>query len=385
VKAESSLRILALVADAFAGHGGIAEYNRHLLSTLAACDPIGEVIVLPRLHAKWSGPLPSGVVQLRPVPGRIAYSLTALRTAISRRIDVVFCGHIFMTPLAAAIAKLLRIPLWVQVHGIEAWEELSGLHRRSVEAAALVTSVSRYTRGRLLAWVGIDPARVRVLPNTMDPRFQPGPKPAYLLDRHSVWGRKVIITVSRLAKSERYKGHDRVIGVLPEILLVYPDAIYLIVGEGDDRPRLESLSAALGLTEKVKFVGQVTSEELPDYFRLADVFVMPSTGEGFGIAFLEALACGIPVIGGNQDGSLDALCDSAIGTAIRPEDREELASAIKAALGNPVRDGNRVERFILNAFSTHAGALLASICQVKNSVPSRDLFTVKQLVGGARS
>jgi phosphatidyl-myo-inositol dimannoside synthase len=382
VAANPSLRILALVADAFAGHGGIAEYNRHLLSTLAACDPIGEVIVLPRLHAKWSGPLiPSRVVQLRPVPDRFAYSLTALRAAITRRIDVVFCGHLFMAPLGAVIAKLLRIPLWVQVHGVEAWEELSELHRRSVEAAALVTSVSRYTRRRLLEWVGIDPARVRVLPNTWDLRFQPGPKPAYLLDRHSVWGRKVIITVSRLASSERYKGHDRVIGVLPEILLGYPDAIYIIVGEGDDRPRLEMLSAALGLTEKVKFVGQVTSEELPDYFRLADVFVMPSSGEGFGIAFLEALACGIPVIGGNQDGSLDALCDSAIGSAINPEDRDELASAIKAALANPVPHGNRAERFRPSAFSAHAGALLASICQVKNVVPSREI-SVKQLVGG---
>jgi phosphatidyl-myo-inositol dimannoside synthase len=360
--AASRLRILALVADAYGGHGGIAEYNRHFLSALAACNLVGEVIVLPRLHAKWSDPLPATVVQLRPVPGRIAYSLIALRTAISRRFDVVFCGHLFMAPLAAAIAKLLRIPLWAQVHGVEAWKELSGLHRRSVEAAALVTSVSRYTRRRLLEWVGIDPARVRVLPPTIDPRFQPGPKPAYLLERHCAWGKKVIMTVSRLARSERYKGHDRVIGVLPDILIAYPDTIYLIVGEGDDRPRLESLSAALGLTEKVQFSGQVTGEELPDYFRLADLFVMPSTGEGFGIAFLEALACGIPVIGGNQDGSLDALGDGALGIAIKPDDSDELSLAIQAALANPVRDGNCVERFTLNAFSTHARALLATLC-----------------------
>ena len=85
-----------------------------------------------------------------------------------------------MAPLAAVIAKLVGAPLWVQVHGVDAWQELSALHRRSVETAALVTSVSRYTRRRLLEWVGIDPARVKVLPNTVDPRFQPGPKPAYL-------------------------------------------------------------------------------------------------------------------------------------------------------------------------------------------------------------
>jgi phosphatidyl-myo-inositol dimannoside synthase len=190
--AASRLRILALVADAYGGHGGIAAYNRHFLSALAACDLVGEVIVLPRLHAKWSDPLPATVVQLRPVPGRIAYSLTALRTAISRRFDVVFCGHLFMAPLAAVIAKLLRIPLWAQVHGVEAWEELSALHRRSVEAAALVTSVSRYTRRRLLEWVDIDPSRVKIVPATVDPRFQPGPKPAYLLDRHCAWEKRLL-------------------------------------------------------------------------------------------------------------------------------------------------------------------------------------------------
>ena len=375
--AASRLRVLALVADAYGGHGGIAEYNRHFLSSLAACNLIREVIILPRLEARWSGTLPAGVVQLRPVPGRIAYSIAALRTALGRRhIDVIFCGHLFIAPLAAAIAKLRRIPLWIQVHGIEAWEELSGLHRRSLEAATLVTSVSRYTRQQLLEWVGIDPARVKVLPNTVDPRFRPGPKPGYLMDRHSVREKKVLLTVSRLASSEQYKGHDRVIQVLSEILPDFPDAMYLIIGEGDDRPRLEAHTAELGLSGKVQFVGQVRSEEIPDYFRLADLFVMPSTAEGFGIVFLEALACGIPVIGGNQDGSLDPLCDGAAGTAIKPEDHQELRWAIQERLANPVRDGNGVKRFSVGAFSTHARALLGSIYQLKDGV-SRGIFPIE--------
>ena len=90
-------------------------------------------------------------------------SCLALRTAIAKPVNIVLCGHLAMAPLAAAIASV-RAPLWVQVFGIEAWEELSWLHRQSIEAASLVTSVSRYTRRRLLAWVNIDPARVRVLP-----------------------------------------------------------------------------------------------------------------------------------------------------------------------------------------------------------------------------
>src|SRR5262245_57652332 len=155
------MRVLALVTDAFGGNGGIAQFNRDLLSSLATCDPISDVIVLPRARATSPGTLPSGLRQLDPVQGRFHYSLVALWTALTHRpFDVVFCGHLFMVPLAAAIAKLLRAQLWVQVHGIEAWEALSRLHRTSAEAAILVTSVSRFTKRRMLEWIGINPARV---------------------------------------------------------------------------------------------------------------------------------------------------------------------------------------------------------------------------------
>jgi phosphatidylinositol alpha-1,6-mannosyltransferase len=357
VLANRPLRVLALVTDGFSGHGGIAEYNRNFLGSLAACDGIGEVIVLPRLKATPLDPLPFGVEQLPAVKGRIRYSLAALRTAIRRRIDVVFCGHLFMVPLAAALAKLVRAPLWVQVHGIEAWEELSVLHRRSIESAALITSVSRYTRRRLLAWVGVEPARIKVLPATVVPQFKPGPKPEYLIERHALHRKKVLMSVSRLASTEPYKGNDRVIRALPSVLTRYPDTLYLVVGEGDDRPRLEALAAELGLTEKVRFVGLVSSEELPDYFRVADAFVMPSTGEGFGIVFLEAMASGIPVIGGNKDGSLDPLADGVLGFAVDPEKNEELVSAICSALRNARPEASRSQRFNIQFFTEHLKAL----------------------------
>jgi phosphatidylinositol alpha-1,6-mannosyltransferase len=358
--AEPSLRVLALVTDAFGGHGGIAEYNRHFLSSLAACDRIGDVVVLPRASASCPEPLPLRVRQLRPVQGRLAYSLCALRTAARDRFDVVFCGHLLMAPLAAAIARLIRARLWVQVHGIEAWRPLSGQHRKSVEMAALVTSVSRHTRRRLLGWTGIDPARVKILPNTVDPRFQPGAKPDYLLERHAAGGRKVIMTVSRLASSERYKGHDHVIGILPRVLMRHPETSYIVVGDGDDRPRLEALAARLGLGEKVRFVGSVVPEELPHYLRLADVFVMPSTGEGFGIVFLEALATGIHVIGGNKDGSLDPLADGQLGQLIDPDNEEELVSSICNALSTAPTGVDRASRFNTRAFAEHLHALVWS-------------------------
>jgi phosphatidylinositol alpha-1,6-mannosyltransferase len=295
------------------------------------------------------------------VSSKLLYSLAALREARARRpVHIVFCGHLFMAPLAATIARLFRARLWYQVHGIEAWQEMPGLHRRSLELATLVTSVSRYTRHRLLAWAGIDPARVKVLPNTFDPAFTPGPKPAYLLDRHAAHGKTVVMTIARLAASESYKGHDLVIRILPRILADHPDIIYLIVGEGDDRQRLEALAEEIGVREKVHFAGGVSAEEMPDYLHLADVFVMPSVGEGFGIVFLEALASGISVIGGNRDGSPDPLAEGVLGRTVDPENLDELTSAICAALRDPVRRIDRAGRFALPAFDAQLKALVSA-------------------------
>jgi len=288
--------------------------------------------------------------------------LAALRAAqLYRPVNVVFCGHLFMAPLAAAIARIFGARLWIQVHGIEAWKELSGVHRRALASANLVTTVSRYTRHRLLAWAEIDPAQVKVVPNTFDPAFRPGPKPAYLLERHAAYGKSVLMTVARLAATERYKGHDRVIQALPRVLTEHPETVYIIVGEGDDRVRLEALAGEYGLREIVRFAGGVPVEELPDYLRLADVFVMPSASEGFGIVFLEAMASGIGVIGGNLDGSLDPLADGVLGRTVDPEDGAELTSAICAALRDPAPRADRAGRFALPAFEAHVEALISSI------------------------
>ena len=262
---------MALVTGAFGAGGGIAEYNRQLILALGSMDLIEQVIVLAREGGSTLPNLPDRVQQRRVTSGRLAYSAAVLRYVLKEpRIDVVFCGHLYMVPLAAAIADLLGIPLWVQVHGVEAWRGLSALHRRAIGSAALITSVSRYTRRRLIEWADIEPARVRVLPNTIDPRFCPGPKPAYLLERHKLYEKKVLMTVSRLEASEQYKGHDRVIRVLPQLLQHCPEAIYVIVGDGNDRPRLEELAAEMAVDDRVCFAGLVPSEELPDYFHVAD-------------------------------------------------------------------------------------------------------------------
>jgi phosphatidylinositol alpha-1,6-mannosyltransferase len=268
-----------------------------------------------------------------------------------------------MSPLASLISEMFKKPMWLQIHGIEAWRRPGFLMRAAAEKAALITTVSRYTRQRFLEWAIVSPDRVRILPNTFKSQFAAGPKRDELVRHFSLRERRVLLTVSRLAASEGYKGHDRVITALPGVLERIPNVSYLVVGDGDDRQRLEQLAHMTGVAHAVKFAGHVSQRELLDYFRLADVFVMPSTGEGFGIAFLEAAASGLAVIGGNRDGSVDALAEGAIGTLVDPDDIPQLVGAICNALDEGARQTTfaTVERFGLHNFNAHVDGLVRSL------------------------
>jgi phosphatidylinositol alpha-1,6-mannosyltransferase len=271
---------------------------------------------------------------------------------------VVLCAHLHLAPVAEAIARLQGIPLWIQVYGIEAWQRPGPLRARAMRRAQLVTAISRYTRARFLEWADVPAHRVRVLPCTVDERFTPGPRPEPLARKLGVAGRRVILTVARITRGDRYKGHDTVIAALKHLEPRMPDLAYVIAGDGDDRPRLEQLARDCGVADRVHFAGQVGDSELLDYYRLADVFVMPSAKEGFGIVFLEAAAAGLPVIAGSKDGSADPLADGAIGAMVAPGDAAAVADAIERALAAPRPDPQRGKRFAAEAFRRHAQEML---------------------------
>jgi phosphatidylinositol alpha-1,6-mannosyltransferase len=353
------MNTLALVTDAFGSSGGIAQYNRDLIKALAEIPGAGRIIVLPRLGEGNGAALPPSVRQLKARGNRLSYSLAALHAAATLGpFDFVFCGHLHLSPLAAVLASGLGVPLWLQLHGCEAWDHMRRAERWSAERATLITSVSRYTRRRFLSLAGVDPACVRVLPNTVDGGFSPGVKSDVLLDRFCLRGKRVLLTVSRLDPNERRKGHDRVIKALPAIVTAVPNVVYLIAGHGADRARLEALAQSLGVADNVVFAGQIAPDELPQLYRLADLFVMPSAQEGFGIVFLEAAASGLRSIGGNADGSIDALADGSIGTAIDPNDSEALVRAIKDGFEGGGPDPSGVGRFRFENFAGYVGDLV---------------------------
>jgi phosphatidylinositol alpha-1,6-mannosyltransferase len=312
------------VTDAFGGRGGIAQYNRDFLRGLAATAEMSAITVLPRNVAD-SPVARSGITQVRPRPSRLAYAITALYTAFRRHTDVVVCGHLYMAPLAWLIARLKGAKLVIQMHGIEAWSRPPRLQRAAAEAADLVLCVSRHTRACVAGWAAIAPERLLVVPNTVGKRFAPGNCSA-LRRALGILNKCVLLTVARMDPRERGKGHDRVIAAIPGLLLEGYDIVYLIAGEGDDRLRLEALARDAGIAERVRFLGAIPPQHLPEIYRVADVFVMPSIQEGFGIAFLEAMASGTPALGLNVGGARDALADGELGSVVAEQD--ELCAAI---------------------------------------------------------
>ena len=272
---------------------------------------------------------------------------------LSRSIDVVFCGHLYMAPLAAADStSRSSAPLIVQMHGIEAWPRPKRHQRLAVEAADLVLCVSRYTRARVFSWAAIEPERLIVLPNTVREVFTPGDASA-LRERWGLEGKRVLLTVGRMDVRERYKGHDSVIEALPQLVAAGHDVIYVVLGDGNDVGRLKATAVDLGVADRVRFMGEVSLETLVSAYRLADLFVMPSTGEGFGIAFIEAMTCGTPALGLGLGGALDALGNGDLGAAIS---EGEIPAAIMRSLERPKPDPHALALMVCARFGRTAFA-----------------------------
>jgi len=243
-----------------------------------------------------------------------------------RPVEVVVC-HLNLAPLARCMHQWLDIPYRVLLHGLE----LQGLERQSPLAgkrlvalaqARQLIAVSSHTAFLARALTGLDQAQLVCLPNTfcadrfrLQPQQPRSPLPT-------------LLTVCRLDASEGYKGVDRVLQALPQVIEAIGPIRYLVAGRGDDLPRLQALALSLGLQDVFHPLGFVATDDLPKLYASAAAFVMPSTGEGFGIVFLEAMACGTPVLAGNRDGSVDALDGGRLGLLVDPLDPAAIAAGI---------------------------------------------------------
>jgi phosphatidyl-myo-inositol dimannoside synthase len=333
------LRVLFLHTDGFGGRGGIAKFNRDLLTALSTYPDLEEVVALPRLMDVSNCDMPPKVTyRTTGLGGRWKFiRAAAAEIRGGRRFDLIACGHINLLPLAMAMKMRLRLPLVLVIHGTEAWQASgNSIFDRMVRGIDRFVTVSELTGQRFIAWSGVPQRRSFLLPNTIDlSMFTPGPRDPELVSRLDLEGRRVVMTLGRLSAVERTKGVDEMLEVLPALCKRIPEIVYLIAGDGDDVPRLMEKARMLGMANRVRFASYIPAGEKEAHYRLADVFAMPSTGEGFGIVHLEAMACGIPVVASKLDGSREALREGLLGRLVDPHQPAEIEEAIVASLDQP--------------------------------------------------
>jgi len=284
------------------------------------------------------------------------WSRRAASLARHHRVRFVHCGNVKPAGYPARwVYERLRVPYSLFLYGADLLSEQhkirqSAIKRRMARAifggAAVLLAISNWTRDlalTVLGDLGLDGhgQRLRVIhPGTDPTHFRPGADAVDLRERLGLrdGGTRWLVTVARL---QQHKGMDTVIAALPAILARAPDVRYAVAGTGPDRERLEQLANKLGVGDRVRFLGGVSDRELPALYNLASVYVGASRRaerlgvEGFGIALVEASACGRPVVAGNSGGIPDAVRDGETGFLVPPEEPAAFADAICRLLADP--------------------------------------------------
>jgi phosphatidylinositol alpha-1,6-mannosyltransferase len=269
--------------------------------------------------------------------------------------------HFFLTAIYEGFSSktiilshinLLSVAFWIHLfvpgtriillaHGKEVWTNLLPWKKKFIASKVEIWAVSQYTKDVLINRHGISVNKVRILNNCLDPYFKVPTsfsKPGYLLERYQISAKTpLIFSVSRINEHERNKGYDRVLDCLPELATHFPDIKYMLGGkiEAVEYCHILKKIQALNISTQVILPGFIPQDELADHYLLSDIFIMPSSKEGFGLVFLEALACGRQVIAGNKDGSVDALRNGELGSLIDPASKDEIYQAISTGLQKP--------------------------------------------------
>jgi phosphatidylinositol alpha-1,6-mannosyltransferase len=349
-------------------------------ASLARCLPEHVTVLAPRINYGDGLPLIGWREHDRTAPFRVA-RLALLRTVMGIRQgglekalfvvrDILLRAQVaaavlrllvHIRPRAVCVGELLashwllqllrHVPglrTLVYVHGEEIttddhYDPGSVRRRRALLAADRIIVVSRFTQRAVQNLLGQAPPdrlpRIVLIENGVDTqRFHPAPRDRELVERYRLAATFVFVTVCRLLEK---KGVDQALRAFALLLPHHPEARYLIVGHGPYEPDLRRLAAELGVAHAVQFAGNVAEHELVAHYRLGDVFVMPNRAlangdtEGFGLVFLEANGCGLPVIAGRDGGSTDAVHDDENGLVVDGHSVPQILAAMRRLCEDP--------------------------------------------------
>lgn len=335
--ANKNKRVLFAVSDV-SSHGGIQRFNITLSNAMLELG--NDVILICLSSSKLPGDfksinLPNEQFHFHPCRGsKLKFVFNCFIQCVLQRPDISICGHINQSIPLSIIFRLTLIKSRIMIlHGIEVWGRVSSIRGILSKLFTKILSVSAYTRDSYLSQVGNkNKNKCFIFPNTV----QEG---SFIDTKFSNYNQNtknlVLLSVSRLDKTERNKG---IVDVINSISLIDKNKInaikYIIVGDGDDRVNLASIAKKRGIADQVEFRGRVTENALRDAYSEADVFILPSNKEGFGIVFLEAMLFSLPVVGAAEKGALDVIVEGKNGLLVSFGNKEQICNCIEKLFDN---------------------------------------------------
>ena len=372
-------RAIALVSDAYGGRGGIALYNRNFLKALCSFPGMDEVLAVPRSVTYDLEKMPGNLIYITTAVGsKLKYLMQCVRlTLFGKPVDLIICGHLHLLPFAYLLKLCHRCPVVPITYGVEAWTPTSHqIVNLLCSRLNAFISIRKLTAHRLMQWASIEKAQFFHLPNCIDEsQYGVALKREDLLKRFGLKGKKIVMTAGRMDSIgfDRRKGFDEVLEVLPDLRKQIPDVIYLIIGDGDDKARLKKKAEELGVADIVKFSGYIKDSEKADFYRLADVLAMPGSNPifdryPFRLVFLEALACGVPVVGSMLEDKTEVNDSDANALIIQvdPNDKQSIIDGVLKGLSQSERQVPAALRnYFFENFEKKLHSLITEILNVK--------------------
>ena len=330
--------ILLLTLKTFSATGGIEKMCRVMAKALHELHPAPGAFRILSMHDRQEDAKDNRYVPDHLVNSWGGRKLAFIRNAVAAAAgaDTVILSHINLLPVGWLIKKRRpAVSLVLMCHGIEVWSELGAVKKAMLPIVNRFFCVSTYTRDKMESVQRVPPAKLEILHNCLDPFLLPPVKsqPRSLMNERYGFDNSdvVMLMLSRLAATERHKHYDTVIASMPAVMAATGKKLrYLIAGKytDDEAGYIMELAKQHGVAHNISLAGFVPAAEIPVYFCQSDMYVMPSSKEGFGIVFIEAMYYGLPVLAGNADGSKDALLQGALGIMVTPGNPKETIAAM---------------------------------------------------------
>lgn len=329
------MKVLFIYQHAFSKKGGIQTFNRCFLKALSDIKQVKDynlkAVSLYDLEVDKNYINQNNFKSCR--GSKLYFVFNSLFAGLKSQIVIISHINLYFIGVLLSIVPGKKIIL--VTHGIEIWDKLPFFKKVFMQKiTSEILAVSRFTKIKISDNNNVDSKKIKVFPNTFDPLISTKNNENTIDDLKEYFGikdsQKIILTVSRMDNHDREKGYDKVLRCLPEVLKKHPDLKYIMIGKAspEEQKRLENIIDELNINRYVEILQNISEIELNNYYKICDLFVLPSKKEGFGIVFLEALSNGKPVIAGNKDGSLDPLVDGELGILVNPDSIKDITNAI---------------------------------------------------------